>query len=823
MAAGVTSGFPAMGRVRFYLGLFLVTAATLMLQIVETRIVSVTSWYHLAFFVISIAMFGLTAGAVWVHQRRATLTPARLSYDLTVAALGFALGTVLALLVQTTLATGLSASLTGLLVWAELAACLAVPFFFSGVVVSLALTRSPYPIGEVYGADLLGAAAGCLGVLAVLDLASGPSAVLWTGVLAAAAALLFAGSGLGAVPAGRDGLGRRLFRRRGLVLAGLLALAVANELTGHGIRPLLVKGRLETPGAFAFEGWNSFSRITATESAEVPPALWGPSPRMPEYRIGQRWLTIDGDAGTGMYRFGGDLEELSFLRYDVTNLAYAVPGLGTGAVIGVGGGRDVLSARLFGVGEVTGVELNPIFVDLLTRRFADYTAIAAVPGVAFEVDEARSWFARTDRTFDIVQMSLIDTWAATGAGAFTLSENGLYTVEAWRIFLDRLNPGGVFTVSRWHAEGDADETGRMVSLAAATLLELGAAEPDRHLFLATAGRIATLVVGREPLAPAAVEALEAAAAALDFRVLLGPSRPAASPMLRAIAGAPDRAALAAAVGGHPLDLSPPTDARPFFFNQLRFDRLLAGGLPGWSAAGVLAGNLAATLNLAMLVLTSAVLVAATIVLPLRATVRDAGWRLAIGGTAYFALIGVGLHDGRDRAAAADERLPRPPGPRAQRRPVQPDPRGRARQPGLGAAAAGPPGPARGLGGAHGRLPVPAADLAAAAAAAARRGRAAGAGGPLRAGAGPGRLPDGLRLPDRDAACVPGRRGPDPLVLGDQRRRGRARGEPGGAHEPGLRDRPDAAGRGGVLPAAAGAGAAAGLPGARAYAPGSPAG
>ena len=47
---------------------------------------------------------------------------------------------------------------------------------------------------------------------------------------------------------------------------------------------------------------------------------------------------------------------------------------------------------------------------------------------------------RTSDRFDVIQMSLVDTWAATGAGAFTLSENGLYTREAWRIFLDRLTP-----------------------------------------------------------------------------------------------------------------------------------------------------------------------------------------------------------------------------------------------------------------------------------------------------------------------------------------------------------------------------------------------
>jgi hypothetical protein len=158
----------------------LVTAATLMLQIIETRIISVISWYHLAFFVISIAMFGLTAGAVFVYLRRESFRPEQLSYDLAVAALAFALTTDLAMLVQLTLVTGASPSLTSLVAWAEFALCLAVPFFFSGVVVSLALTRSPYAIGNVYGADLIGAAAGCIGVLVLLNVMSGPSAVLWS-------------------------------------------------------------------------------------------------------------------------------------------------------------------------------------------------------------------------------------------------------------------------------------------------------------------------------------------------------------------------------------------------------------------------------------------------------------------------------------------------------------------------------------------------------------------------------------------------------------------------------------------------------------------
>jgi hypothetical protein len=627
-------------RLPFYTGLGLVTAATLMLQIVETRIISVTSWYHLAFFVISIAMFGLTAGAVWVYLRPERYRPDQLSYHLSTASLSFALATTLALLVQLTIVTSLPASVMSLVVWAEFAVALSLPFFFSGIVVSLALTRSPFPVGVVYGIDLLGAALGCLGALVLLNLVSGPSAVLWIGVLIAAGGLFFAQAGLGHVPPGRSVAGW-LFRYRGAVLAGLAILALANSLI-EGVRPTVVKDQIEHPATIAYEKWNSFSRITVGQPERTRPALWGPSPRYVADPIEQRWMNIDGGAGTAVYRFSGDVNELAFLRYDVTNLAYAVPSLQTGAVIGVGGGRDLLSARLFGVSDVVGVEINPIFIDLLTRRFANDTAIGRQPGLSFEVDEARSWFARAERSFDVIQMSLIDTWAATGAGAFTLSENGLYTVEAWQIFLERLTPSGIFTVSRWYAPGEVNETGRMVSLAVATLQSLGAADPKRHLFMAS-DHVATLVMSRSPLSDQALAALRQAADTYAFPVLLSPQRQAASPLLESIVSAPDRSALARATEASYLDLSPPTDARPFFFNQLRLGRLLDQDVFTLaSRVGVYGGNLSATLTLAMLILISAILVAATIIVPLRSMASTGPSGLIGAGTLYFGLIGIGF-------------------------------------------------------------------------------------------------------------------------------------------------------------------------------------
>ncbi|HLJ20805.1 MAG TPA: hypothetical protein VKU84_11435 [Stellaceae bacterium] len=637
-----------MKSMRFYLGVFLVTASVLMLQIVQTRILSVVLWYYLAFLVISLAMFGITAGTVWVYLRRQRFSERTLSYDLTYFSSALAVATLVCGAIEMTLAPATTGKLVAIVVWIEFTACLVVPFFLSGVVVSLALTRSPYPIGRVYGVDLAGAAAGCLGVFGLLNLTDGPTAMICVAAIAALAAVCFNGSGLGAAPTETMPFAAQLLRVKPIFL-GLLLCAVANGTTDKGLQPIFVKGRVEAAAdAPMFTQWNTFSRIAVFDEGNQLPQMWGPSPAFnPEgWSIEQRRMNIDGDAGTVTYRWDGDVAHAAFLRYDVTNLAHFLPGHQRAAVIGVGGGRDLLSAGVFGVPDITGIELNPILARLLTRApgFAEFSNLGQLPGLHLHVDEARSWFTRSSDRFDIIQMSLIDTWAATGAGAFTLSENGLYTVEAWRTFLDHLTETGVFTVSRWYARDNVNETGRMVSLAAATLLDLGAGDPSRHIFLAASGNIATLIVSRSPLSPPDVERLSTVADEMQYQILLSPDRPPASPVLGKILASRTIADLRDYTSGLALDLTPPTDERPFFFNQLPlFNPWRTIELAQHNrSVGAASGNIVATTTLILLFLMSLLLVSRTIVYPLRPAIGDVGRRLALGGTAYFLLIGVGF-------------------------------------------------------------------------------------------------------------------------------------------------------------------------------------
>ncbi|MGO9469307.1 MAG: hypothetical protein ACLQVF_34720, partial [Isosphaeraceae bacterium] len=519
----------------FFIGLFLICMSTLMLQIIETRVLSVVSMYYLAFLSISMAMLGMTAGAIFVYFKLNKINPTNVASYLSLVSTAYALAILVCFLLQLASPLPFVRVSTLLVIWLKVVILLAAPFAVAGVAVSLALTRSPFSVGITYGVDLLGAACGCLVVPLLLNRIDAASAVFVVAALAAVAGVCFRAAG-GETAHGYGFLNWRVLRRPGLVAGALMALAVANAATRYGFQPISAKfGLVEVGTNFEFEKWNSFSRIAVTSDRDYEPYLWGASSTLPRGQsVEQRALNIDGFAGTVMPKFSGDTAKVDFLKYDISNLVYYARPTGRVAVIGVGSGRDLLSAYIFGARDITGVELNPIFVDLLTdpAKLRSYAGIADLPGVRLFVDEGRSWFARTHEKFDVIEMSMIDTFASTGAGAFSLSESSLYTVEGWRIFLAALGPKGLFSVSRWHAPSAPIEIGRTTSLAVAALLSLGVPNPRDHIFLASVGNLATLIVSRAPLAAGDLRALNDACRRLKFHVLASPDHPSADPVFQ---------------------------------------------------------------------------------------------------------------------------------------------------------------------------------------------------------------------------------------------------------------------------------------------------
>ncbi len=144
------------------------------------------------------------------------------------------------------------------------------------------------------------------------------------------------------------------------------------------------------------------------------------------------------------------------------------------AIIGPGGGVDVLRAVANGSPNVTGIEINPIIAnDIMRDRFADYTYhLYQIPEVHMHVSDGRSFIRNSHDQYDVVQMTLVDTWASTAAGAFALSENNLYTVEAFREYFEHLKPDGMIAITRWEF-AKPREALRVVSQAMEALRQMG--------------------------------------------------------------------------------------------------------------------------------------------------------------------------------------------------------------------------------------------------------------------------------------------------------------------------------------------------------------
>ncbi len=620
-----------------FAGLFLVSLATLTYEILLTRIFSVTMWYHFAFLAVSLAMFGMTVGALVVYLAPGAFPAARAREAMARHALLFALASLFSLGFHLVFPFAIELSLAGVLYAALHCLVIALPFVASGVAVCLALTRFPAQVGRLYAADLAGAGLGCLAVLGLLGVADGASAVFAVAALAALAAGLLARGG------GDAGLRWLGFA----AAAALLAIGSGHALLARAQAPLFrfryVKGAEEEKPLR--EIWNSFSRITVSRTADGPesPFGWGLSERLPgSPLVRQLHLEIDGTAGTVLTAYSGEPSEIEHLRYDVTNLAHHLrPGADV-LVIGTGGGRDVLAALAFEQRSVLGVELNGDILRLVNEEFGDFTGhLARRPGVRFVNDEARSYLERSEERFGIVQVSLIDTWAATAAGAFALTENALYTVEAWRALLRRLEPGGIVSYSRWYFRDRPGEMYRLVALATTALAAEGVREPRRHLLIARRmfgtgpHGIGTLLASATPFSAADERRFRELCLAQAFQVVLSPGS-AHDPVYEVLSSP---AELGPFLERFPIDVSAPTDDRPFFFHMLRLRD--AFDVQRWSQ-GAVSFNMQAVATLGTLLLVVLALTALCVVVPLALTAE----RAALAGSPplllFFGSIGLGF-------------------------------------------------------------------------------------------------------------------------------------------------------------------------------------
>lgn len=532
-------------------GLGLASFAALLLELALTRLFSVVLFYHFAFLAISIALLGLGAGGVFAYlwkAQLATVATRTLAFRLcllnSILILGV-LEVVLHIPVSLDVATWNFLRLTALYLTA------AIPFFLTGLLFSAVFARETRRIPKLYGADLCGGALACIAIVPLLNWVGGPNAILVAGIALACSAAIWA-----------DSAPRR---RNAAVLGGALILIIAANHSGRLIDVVYAKGKFRNPAWVEFARWNALSRVEVDNQGQA------------------KAIVIDADAST--YIMNADVSRWHDTGWEKA-LMSAPPALanvlrphGDFAIIGPGGGVDVLRAVANGSHSVTGIEINPIIATTIMRgRYADYAQhLYQRPDVQIHVTDGRSYLRATPQIFDVVQMTLVDTWASTAAGAFALSENNLYTVEAFKEYFDHLRPDGMIAITRWEFR-QPREALRVVSVAMEALHRLGVVHPQRNFIVAAQGPlnedgIPVAVLSKKSSFTSQEEAavLEHLKNYPDLHLLYAPSATGSNPFSALItSNDPYRFARTYAY-----NVSPVTDNAPFFFFTLKADQILS--------------------------------------------------------------------------------------------------------------------------------------------------------------------------------------------------------------------------------------------------------
>ncbi|MGD9001749.1 MAG: hypothetical protein PVF04_03715 [Anaerolineae bacterium] len=639
-----------------YIGLFLLSAASLAFEINLTRIFSVAQFYHFAFMVVSLALLGFGASGTFLSlfprlKRRS------LSWLLTWLGWGFSLTAVgsYALTLHVPFDSFRIAHewrQAGVLLLHYVA--LAAPFFCSGSAVGLMFTAWPSRVNRIYTANLTGSAAGCVLAVAAPSLVGGEGSVLLCAALGIAAALTFQRQATCQTQrAARSTyhlsrLASHVLRIAQVTLIALLVLAALRPPAFLEIRLSPYKTlsyALQYPDArLIFQRWNGFSRVDVVRSKSIR-GLPGSGFRCSAQPPPQLGLTVDGD----------DLNTISHVEPGFTHLAFTDCLLGAlpyrlrpGAdalVLEPRGGFDVVTALAQGAREVTVVEANPLVVQAVRAQGNWAGDLYGDPRVSVIVEKGRTHVRRTHEQHDVVTLSLNVSGRTVTSGAYSLNEDYRYTVQAFSDYLARLRQDGLLMVTRW-IQVPPSESIRTFALAVEAV-ERAEGDPRASIVALRSYRQMLILVRRGPFTAGELVAVREFAEPRGFDLVYLPDlRPEElnrhnvlpEPHYhRAVSGLLESQDRSAWYSDYSFDVEPPTDDRPFFGHFFRWGQtreILAMAGHTWQPFGG-AGFLVLLILLALAVIAAGAL----ILIPIAALRRQRG---PMGATLlYFGLLGLG--------------------------------------------------------------------------------------------------------------------------------------------------------------------------------------
>lgn len=538
---------------------FCVAMSTLLLQLVQTRIFGVVYWNHLVYLIVSIALLGFGISGTWLAFGKDTWLARTLT--LHKAAWGYLISALVSTLILPRLGINLSEFFEGTAQIRLLFtyAVAVMPYFFGGWILASIFRDYTKSIHFLYFLDLVGAGLGCLLYVLLMQPLGAINLVLLS------VALVF-------IPIAGSAISSHQFAGIGFigVLVVLASLSSHEGEINQSIVPEKDKAfnqnwaNLEEgdEAIIEYSEWNTISRIDVVTTKNNPD----------HHRI-----YIDGDAWTGVTT----REENTFPPYAPSSeymLNNSMPyilhrDMENVLIIGAGGGSDVRNALRAGAQHIDAVEINPTTYEIGLNALADANqGLYHLPEVSLFNEEGRSFIRRSPILYDTIMLHGIDTFAALNAGAYVLSENYLYTVEAFKDYISHLTPGGTLCVTRWMhpAEGP-----RLFAVALEALYELGIENPESCIVAASDDWM-TVLVRNTPFPEEDIKKLRTEAIQSNGKIAFPPEPDAQGTELIVKDYAESRLAntQAAFLRDYIYDIAPVYDNSPFFFHYERLRYML---------------------------------------------------------------------------------------------------------------------------------------------------------------------------------------------------------------------------------------------------------
>jgi len=462
------------------------------LELVLVRAFSIGHWHHFSYLVISTALLGFGAGGTFITVGSKFLTR---HYRKWLWCFAFGLALAVPFVFQVSQKVPLDELQ---LIWdrRQIFYLFAyyllffIPFFFAGGCIALAFTVCAGKAHSLYFYNMTGSGLGVAAIVALMYWYSPPALLLVISSIAFLAALILAfGVSWRGVAATLLCAAVCLFA---FSSAGPLALEI--EISEH--KSLVYYNALPQAEGLVVR----YSPLGRLDCVQAPTIRHFPGLSIAyQGQLPAQILIISDADGISAVNHFEHLSDLDCYDHTTSALGYHLLSEPNVCIIGAGGGSDVAQALTCGARQVTAVEMNPQVIDLMRNEFSEFASgLYQRSDVEIVIAEGRSFLQTTRELFDIINISLLDSFTASAAGVYALNESHLYTIEAIEQALERLQPNGLLSITRMLKFPPRDSI-KMFATITEALRHRGVRNPAKHIIAIRSWATATVVVSPQPL------------------------------------------------------------------------------------------------------------------------------------------------------------------------------------------------------------------------------------------------------------------------------------------------------------------------------------